>query len=348
MEGENAVKTKIEEILEQAEANQSFEGKSTKVSKECEPEFDVGNLLLIDQQPLRPTELSSKKSHYLNELARDNAQLLFNEIWKLPVNRFEDAILVQLPEPKTVLPREKKIPKPKPPTKWEIFAKKKGIQSKKRERMLWDEEAKEWKPRYGYKRTGDVNDKWLIELPDQADAKEDQFEKLNKEKKERVAKNELQRLRNIAKNKSGRNKVISTEFKPEARKTQERLGKEIDIAKTSTASIGKFQQKLPKETEKRRGIKRKFESVVGNPSSEKEKTLDIWNKVHNPSIVDSNKGAKKLITESQRDVSKKGSKKRGVGSRVKNRVMKPKKGKAIASRQKTSAKKKSGGRNKSR
>ncbi len=38
------------------------------------------------------------------------------------------------------------------------------------------------------------------------DSKEDQFEKLNKDKKERIAKNELQRLRNIARNKkSGEN-----------------------------------------------------------------------------------------------------------------------------------------------
>ena len=109
--------------------------------------------------------------------------------------------------------------------------------------LIWNSLSiswQDWKPRYGYKRTADVEDKWLIELPVQAglfydfccaswifmtllvfpilqflffvyfnplyfilDSKEDQFEKLNKDKKERIAKNELQRLRNIARNKKG-------------------------------------------------------------------------------------------------------------------------------------------------
>ncbi len=38
------------------------------------------------------------------------------------------------------------------------------------------------------------------------DPNEDQFAKLKKEKKERVAKNELQRLRNIARNMKGKGK----------------------------------------------------------------------------------------------------------------------------------------------
>ena len=40
------------------------------------------------------------------------------------------------------------------------------------------------------------------------DPMEDQFSKLRKEKKERVAKNELQRLRNIARNMKGKGTII--------------------------------------------------------------------------------------------------------------------------------------------
>lgn len=64
--------------------------------------------------------------------------------------------------------------------------------------MIWDDEAKEWKPRWGYNRANDETKQWAIEVPQNADPYEDQFEKIKKAKKERVAKNELQRLRNIS------------------------------------------------------------------------------------------------------------------------------------------------------
>ena len=33
---------------------------------------------------------------------------------------------------------------------------------------MWDEEAKEWRPRWGYKRANDNTKDWCIEVPDQA------------------------------------------------------------------------------------------------------------------------------------------------------------------------------------
>eukprot|EP00112_Aurelia_sp_Birch-Aquarium-sp1_P002825 Seg1313.2 transcript_id=Seg1313.2/GoldUCD/mRNA.D3Y31 product="Ribosome biogenesis regulatory protein-like" protein_id=Seg1313.2/GoldUCD/D3Y31 len=244
MEDESETQTQVDDILNQAEEQKKLSHKATEVFKEVEPVIDVGNLLLSDQQPISLPEFRSNTKHFLENLARDNAQLLFNEIWKLPVERFEDVIVAKLPVPKTIIPREKPIPKPKPPTKWELYAKKKGIEKKKRERMVWDEVAKEWKPRFGHKRANDSTDKWLIEVPDQVDPFVDQFEKLNKEKKEKVAKNELQRLRNVARNKKGGSKILNTELKPTAKKDHERITKEIDITRTSTASLGKFQQRL--------------------------------------------------------------------------------------------------------
>ena len=56
-----------------------------------------------------------------------------------------------------------------------------------------------WIPRYGYKRAAAEEDKdWVLEVPGNADPMEDQFAKKNKIKQENVAKNELQRMRNIA------------------------------------------------------------------------------------------------------------------------------------------------------
>lgn len=136
-------------------------------------------------------------------MARDNTQLLLNQIWELPTERVEEAIVVKLPPQKTILPRFKPVPKPKPLTKWQQFAKDKGIQKKKKSKLSWDEQLQKWVPLYGFKRAQAQKDKdWLIEVPDNADPMEDQFAKKITAKSENVAKNELQRMRNIAKAKN--------------------------------------------------------------------------------------------------------------------------------------------------
>jgi len=57
-------------------------------------------------------------------------------------------------------------------------------------------------PRYGYRRAEVETEKdWLLEVPGGADPMEDQFEKRAETKAENVSKNELQRLRNLARSK---------------------------------------------------------------------------------------------------------------------------------------------------
>lgn len=91
------------------------------------------------------------------------------------------------------------VPRPKPLTKWQQFAKEKGIQKKKKSKLSWDEQLKKWVPVYGFKRVKAQRDKeWVLEVPGNANPLEDQFAKKIEAKGERVAKNELQRLRNIA------------------------------------------------------------------------------------------------------------------------------------------------------
>lgn len=79
---------------------------------------------------------------YLKSLARENTQLLINEIWKLPFERVDDVVVAKLPKPTYILPREKTAPKPKPMTKWEQYAKDKGISKKKKGNLVWDEMVK--------------------------------------------------------------------------------------------------------------------------------------------------------------------------------------------------------------
>jgi len=312
---ENVSVATIEEMLTSQVVRDS-KHKTVEVFKEVEPVLDAGNLFLNDLQPVDVKKLRGNTEVFLKNLARDNTQLLFNKIWQLPIEKVDNVIVCSLPATTTLLPREKKIPKPKPPTKWELFAQKQGIGNKKRGRMIFDEESKTWKPRFGYKRGNDATKEWCLEVPENADPNEDQFEKKNKEKKERIAKNELQRLHNVV-----RNSTDNSKGKPDRKKVKDEIVKDIDLAKLSTASLGKFQEKLPKEKEnKRRGKKRNFESVTGSALLEKERALEVWSKVSKKPILDITKGVNQHIVNEQRNTASR--RKDNKSGKVKNKRFK--------------------------
>jgi regulator of ribosome biosynthesis len=183
-----------EEILDKV----NEESSNSKETAKSIVELDLGNLMSFDPRPLDASLLKSQKETYLKRICTLSTQLLIDKLFNLPVERVEDVFVAKLPKPTTLVPREKPVPKEKPPTKWEQYAKLKGIQKKKKSRMAFDEASGEWKPTWGYKRKNDTTKDWLIELKKNQDPNEDHFAKRTQEKNERVAKNELQRLRNIA------------------------------------------------------------------------------------------------------------------------------------------------------
>lgn len=192
MEVENSIK--VDEILNDL-------NKSTFDSNLAESvvSVDIGHLMAFDPRPIDSTELKKNKETFLLNLCTQGTQLIVNNLFKLPTERVEDTIIAKLPKALTVLPREKPLPKPKPLTKWEQYAKLKGIKKKKKGRKVFDEATQEWKPMWGMGRAKDNTKDWLIEIPNQEkDPNQDFFAKRTTEKNERVAKNELQRLRNIA------------------------------------------------------------------------------------------------------------------------------------------------------
>lgn len=81
-----------------------------------------------------------EKEQYLADLTRDNVQLIVNELWQQPTERFEETIVAKLPAPSFVLPRQKKCPVARPLTKWEQFAKEKGIKKTKKDKKVYDDE----------------------------------------------------------------------------------------------------------------------------------------------------------------------------------------------------------------
>ena len=71
-----------------------------------------------------------------------------------------DEDLVELPTPSILFPRFRTLPEKPIMTRWEEFAKKKGIKKKKkRSRMVWSEEVKDWVPRYGGKSIKSIKNK---------------------------------------------------------------------------------------------------------------------------------------------------------------------------------------------
>ncbi|CAL2046001.1 hypothetical protein CAEBREN_25604 [Caenorhabditis brenneri] len=252
--------------------------KSTEVEKAIDPIIDLGNLLFIDREPIQ-----GDASEGLEERARKNTQLLFNNIWQLEQKRVDEAITVTLPAATYRLPREKKLPEKKEPTKWEKYAKEKGIEKRKKDKKVFDEATKEWKPTYGYRRGNDDTKDWLIEIPDNAeDPNKDFFAERKEKKKERIAKNETQRLKNLARQmkttvKSGPSteKIIGVGIDAKE-KTKQQVRFAVDRAKLATASAGKFQEGLKGEKANvKTGKKRKFEANEAPVSGEKERALQI-------------------------------------------------------------------------
>lgn len=194
------------------------EYKPVTVDKPIPNTYDLGNLAIFDPNPLDNEKLLSKdesiKEDHLQSVTRDNVQLLINQILSLPVKTTTEThgsstgqnstmTLIQLPEPTTILPREKPIPKAKPLTKWQQFAARKGIKPKAKDgKMVYDEDTCEWVPKWGYKGKNKlIDDQWLVEVDDKVKNTEDELidpRTLKRaERKKLIKKNELQHKRNL-------------------------------------------------------------------------------------------------------------------------------------------------------
>ena len=156
--------------------------------------FDIGNLLCNDTNPLPP----SPNNTDLSSAARACAQALINQILASCQihNSPSKGTVVALSQPLTILPREKPLPKPKPETKWEKFARQKGIRSdgRKKSKKQYNEDAGEWVPAWGYKgRNKEQEQNWITEVDERKETELKEGETLagqgRRERRERVKKN---------------------------------------------------------------------------------------------------------------------------------------------------------------
>jgi len=165
---------------------------SIYVTKPIPYTIDAGHLLITDPNPLPPLTPSNIEATLL-ATARDAAQTLLNHLLSTcPIisapsdatGTSSSGVEMTLPAPIFALPREKRIPTPKAPTKWEAFAAKKGIGKNVKKgqegvdqegrlragKMVYDEATGEWKPKYGYKGKNKEED-WIVEVDDKIERK---------------------------------------------------------------------------------------------------------------------------------------------------------------------------------
>ncbi|KAG0528200.1 hypothetical protein BDA96_06G298000 [Sorghum bicolor] len=215
------------------------------------------------------------------------AQAVADALFALPPNEDRDGPIVHLPPPTVGLPREKHLPKPKPPTKWELFAKAKGITKRKKNKREWDEQTQSWKWTYGYNRVRCRSLK-----PNRLTPGVDPFAQRRDEKKKRVEKQEKNKLENLKKAaKIGALPshiqlaakalpITGTKADLPKKSRKEDLESVVGMASSATAG-GKFDEKLPCEKPpKHPGKHRKFLPVAegkGMGSLEKQQNDKILN-----------------------------------------------------------------------
>uniref|UniRef100_A0A7S3Q7S7 Ribosome biogenesis regulatory protein n=1 Tax=Chaetoceros debilis TaxID=122233 RepID=A0A7S3Q7S7_9STRA len=143
--------------------------------------------------------LSANEDYLLKKASEGCSQLLIG-LWSLETEKTDVGPMARLPRSETVLPRELPPPPPKTESRWEKFAKERGIGTKeKRSRKVWDEAAGEWAHRTGFNKASNPNDplSWpIMEVKRNDDPFDDPWMKARDEKKDRVDKNSMNRMKN--------------------------------------------------------------------------------------------------------------------------------------------------------
>ncbi|OMH83749.1 Regulator of ribosome biosynthesis [Zancudomyces culisetae] len=258
-------------------------------------------------------EAEEMQEEYLKEISRDVTQLLVNKLFDLPIKKGDnedggvaEGPMAVLPKPLlrlnkksksmsalefgssslddlVVLPREKPVPKVKPLTRWEKFAKLKGIQKKKRTKLVYDEDTDKMVPSWGYKGVNKkLEEQWLIPVPDHQSNDFDVRKHLTDNRKERVSKNQRREKRNLeeraATEDGSKSKIVKLSNHTQ-RKSQ--IQKVLTLTKnSSTASMGKFDKVHEGEPKTVRRQKQQFRPVVTkNIKDEIQRNKEILAKI---------------------------------------------------------------------
>lgn len=166
--------------------------------------------------------------------------------------------LVLLSSATTILPRFHKPPKKPLMTRWEQFAKSKGIKKKKRSRLVYSEQVKDWVPRYGKNSKAQLEEELDIIHEEKVGGSSDPFKEKKENKKLEKNKHELKELHNRVRSKKNKEKD----------QQKSSLDKSIKNTNYATASLGKFSQKGDKAQKHRKLAETKKKDM----SREEERT----------------------------------------------------------------------------
>jgi regulator of ribosome biosynthesis len=161
-----------------------------------ENSYDLHNLTAYNNHPIKLS--TSNIEELLLKESRKLAQSLVTKIFNCELEQGAAGPVALLPAEIFRIPRAKRIPEPKAQTRWEKFAAEKGIKKKKRDRMVYDDEMDEYRPRYGYKRAnGGIENEAIVEIKPGDDPYADPWSASKQEKKERVQKNLKNQTKNL-------------------------------------------------------------------------------------------------------------------------------------------------------
>ena len=129
-------------------------------------------------------------------------------------------------------------------TKWQIFAESKGIKKKKRSRMIYNEEKKDWMPRWGAGSSKQIkNDLDIIrEVKAGDDPTEDPFKRDKAKQKITKGKQEIREMRNKIRKEGFELKHKNSkkgELAGRNNSKKEKLGRSIENVTKSTMTMGR-------------------------------------------------------------------------------------------------------------
>ena len=250
---------------------------------------------------------------------RDVLQRVIAELFALPSESDGNGRFAQLPEPTTGFPRARALPPSETPrTKWEAFAKEKGIKKRKRSKETFDEQSEEWKRRYGYKRVNDANDVIIApaKMTDVVGKTEDPFTREEREKRERTQKNREKQDKNLMRAVQEKGvKALPPTLRLAVTGQKDsvgsgKLGKRemVHVASRvaqSTASMGKFNAPVAgdEKIKLKKGARRQFDDNLDTEKTRK-KSQEIVEKLllkeKAGGMVDVNMAARKIQQEKEK------------------------------------------------
>lgn len=270
---------------------------------------------------------------FLLSKATKGCTQLIHALFQLPQEKSDAGPMALLPHYDEIrLPRKLPPPPPKQETKWEKFAKAKGIplNKEKRSRKVWDETSGTWMYRHGYEKANSKDKEWpIMEVKANDDPYADPWEKIRDAKRARTDRNIESRMKNqeragfLAKGvtnrvmksrelsrknakKAGnmdRDNVPPTGVPVDLKGSQKRgktsTNAALEVVQRSTASMGRFDKMREGEPERKKILsktkKRKFESNTSRAfaSSEGQKSMKILNAVMNGGGVEKEKAIRK-------------------------------------------------------